>query len=155
MRWNDNHQSPIKYCSRDIIKSMRWFILQPAYGEHLMFAPQHWFNNDVPPKHLSTEMHTADWWLETQRKCDTGGLSCANQCLINAQSWRDTLSVDLYVRRITSLEFCWRQDTVAGIYDNCESIFEDPADALDAQHYNGGCHTNSNQEPQYSSVVAG
>jgi len=23
MRWNDNHQHPIKYCSREIIKSIR------------------------------------------------------------------------------------------------------------------------------------
>jgi hypothetical protein len=26
MRWNDNHQRPIKYWSRDIIKSMRWLM---------------------------------------------------------------------------------------------------------------------------------
>jgi len=30
MRWNDNHQRPIKYWSRDIIKSMRWLMQQPA-----------------------------------------------------------------------------------------------------------------------------
>ena len=26
MRWNDIHQHPIKYWSRDIVKSMRWFM---------------------------------------------------------------------------------------------------------------------------------
>jgi hypothetical protein len=26
MRWNDNHQPPIKCCSQDILKSMRWWI---------------------------------------------------------------------------------------------------------------------------------
>jgi len=30
MRWNDNHQRPIKYCSWNIIKSMRWLMWQPA-----------------------------------------------------------------------------------------------------------------------------
>jgi len=40
MRCNDNHQRPIKYCSRDIIKGMRWLMRQPAHAEHLIFAPQ-------------------------------------------------------------------------------------------------------------------
>jgi len=61
MRWNDNHQRPIKYWSRDIIKSMRWLMRQPAYAEHFIYAPQRWFNSDTPPKRLYTEMHTADW----------------------------------------------------------------------------------------------
>jgi len=60
MRWNDNHQRPIEYWSRDIIKSMRWLMPQPAYAEHLIFAPQRCFNSDTPPKRLCTEMHTAD-----------------------------------------------------------------------------------------------
>jgi len=60
MRWNDNHQWPIKYWSRDIIKSMRWLMRQPAYAKHLIYAPQRCFNSDTPPKRLYTEMHTAD-----------------------------------------------------------------------------------------------
>jgi hypothetical protein len=40
MRWNDNHQCPIKYWSQDIIKTMRWFKRQPAYAEYLIYAPQ-------------------------------------------------------------------------------------------------------------------
>jgi hypothetical protein len=36
MKWNDNHQRPIKYWSRDIIKSMRWLMRQPSYAEHLI-----------------------------------------------------------------------------------------------------------------------
>jgi hypothetical protein len=43
MRWNDNHQRPIKYWSRDIIKSMRWLMRQPAYAKHLIYAPQRCF----------------------------------------------------------------------------------------------------------------
>jgi hypothetical protein len=30
MRWNDNYKCPVNYWSRDIIKTMRWLILQPA-----------------------------------------------------------------------------------------------------------------------------
>jgi len=60
MRWNHNHQHPIKYWSRDIIKSMRWLMRQPAYAEHLICAPQHCFNSDTPQNASFTELHTAD-----------------------------------------------------------------------------------------------
>jgi hypothetical protein len=73
MRWNENHQSPIKYWSRDIIKSMRWLMWQPAYTEHLIFAPQCCNNSDTAPKRLYTEMHTVEWWWETQVRRDTRG----------------------------------------------------------------------------------
>jgi len=52
MKWNNNHQLPIKSWSRDIIKSMRWLMRQPAYPEYLIYAPQLCFNSDTPPKHL-------------------------------------------------------------------------------------------------------
>jgi len=73
MRWNDNHQRPIKYWSRDIIKRMRWLMRQPAYPGHLIYAPRRCFNSDTPPKPLYTELHTADWWWETQVSRDTRG----------------------------------------------------------------------------------
>ena len=66
MRWNDNQQRQIKYCSRDINTSMGWLIRQLAYAEHQIFAPQRCFESDTPPKRLYTEMHTADWWWETK-----------------------------------------------------------------------------------------
>jgi len=66
MRWNGNHQRPIKYWSRDIIKSVRGLMRQAAYAEHLIYAPQHVSNSDTPPKRLYTQMPTADWWWETQ-----------------------------------------------------------------------------------------
>jgi len=72
-RWNDNHQRPIKYWSRDIIKSMRWLMRQPAYAEYFIFAPQGCFNSNAPSKLLYTEMHTAVWWWETPVRRDTGG----------------------------------------------------------------------------------
>jgi len=73
MRWNVNHQRVMNYWSRDIIKTMRWLMPQLAYTEHLIYAPQHFFNSDRPPKCLYTEMHTADWWWETQVTQDTRG----------------------------------------------------------------------------------
>jgi len=66
-----------------------------------------------------------------------------------------TGSLDLYVRRKTSLEFFWLQDRVACIYDNWQSIFEDLPDALNAQRCNGRSPTDSNQGLQYASEAAG
>jgi len=71
MRWNDNHQRPIKYWSPDIIKSMGWLMRQPTYAEYLIYTPQRCFNSDTPLKRLYTEMQTADWWWETQVGRDT------------------------------------------------------------------------------------
>ena len=71
MIWNDNHQRPINYFSRDIIRSMRWLRRQQAYTEHLMYAPQRFSNGNTPPKHSYTEMHTADscWETHVRRDC--------------------------------------------------------------------------------------
>jgi hypothetical protein len=71
MKWSDNHQRPIKYWSRDIIKSMRWLMGQPANDKHVIYAPQHDFKGDTPPKRLYTEMHTADRWWEIQVLTDS------------------------------------------------------------------------------------
>jgi hypothetical protein len=87
MRWNDNHQRPIKYWSRDIIQSMRWLMQQQAYAEHHIYAPQHCFNSDTPPKRLYMEMYTADWWWETRVRRDTSGKYSANRRLSNAEKW--------------------------------------------------------------------
>jgi hypothetical protein len=73
MRWNDNHQWPMKYWSRDNIKSMRCLLQQIACVEHLIYTPQRCLNSDTAPKHLYTEMHSADWWWETQVSRNTGG----------------------------------------------------------------------------------
>jgi hypothetical protein len=60
MRWNGNHQRPIKCCSQDMIKSMTWLMRQPAYAEQLIYPPQHCLNSDTPPKHLYTKLPTVD-----------------------------------------------------------------------------------------------
>jgi len=71
MGWNDNHQWPIKYWNRDIIRSMRWLMRQPASTEDLIYQLQHCFNGDTSPNCLYTEMHTVSWWWETQVSGDT------------------------------------------------------------------------------------
>jgi hypothetical protein len=62
MRWNGHHQRPIKLWSRDIMKRIKWLMVQPVYAEHLIHAPQCGFNRDTPPKPLYIEMHTVDSW---------------------------------------------------------------------------------------------
>jgi hypothetical protein len=73
MRWNENHQRPIKYWSQDIIKSISGLMRQLAYAEHLIYTPQRSFNSDTPLKSLYTEMHTVDWSLEIQVRRDSRG----------------------------------------------------------------------------------
>jgi len=73
MRWTDNHQQPINFWGRDIIKSMRWLMRQLAYTKHLIYAPKFCSNTDTPPKLLYTEMHTANRWCETQVSRETQG----------------------------------------------------------------------------------
>jgi hypothetical protein len=74
MRWNDNQQCPIRYWSRDIIKSMRWLMRQPAYAEHHIYTPQHCFMSDTPQICLYTKMHNAEWWWEAQARRDAQAL---------------------------------------------------------------------------------
>jgi hypothetical protein len=50
---------------------MRWLMRKPADVEHLIYAPQRFFNSDTQPKCVYTEMHTADWWWETQVRRDS------------------------------------------------------------------------------------
>ena len=51
----------------------------------------------------------------------------------------------IHVPRNTSLELCWQQERVACIYDNWQSIFEDPPDALNTDCRNGRSPADSNQ----------
>ena len=154
MKWNHNHQRPIKYWSWDITNSMTWLMQQPAYAEHPIYAPQCCYHIDTPPNHIDTEMHTSDWWLETQVRRDTWALWCANRRLVNAQSGGYTGSHDRRFQQNASREFSWQQDRVAWIYDNCQSIFEALPDALNAQCLNGCPSAVSDQEPQYSTETA-
>ena len=110
MRCNDNHQHPMKYWSRDIIKSIQWLMWQPAHTEHLIGTPQHCLNSHMPPIRLYTEMHTVNWQLETQARKDIRELHRANGCSLKAQSRGYTGSLDLHVQRNTCLKYCSRHD---------------------------------------------
>ena len=64
MRWNSDHPQPIKYWARDIIKAVRWLLRQPAYAEHLVYAPQRVFSSEG--KRIYGEMNTGEWWWNEQ-----------------------------------------------------------------------------------------
>jgi hypothetical protein len=48
-KWNGNHKCPMKYCSQDIVKILRWLMWQPTYAKHLIHAPEQCVNSDSPP----------------------------------------------------------------------------------------------------------
>jgi hypothetical protein len=73
MRWNDNHQRPIKQWCPDIIQNMRWLMRKPAYAEDLIFASHGCFNSDTPPERRYTKLDTADYWWDTQVIKNTRG----------------------------------------------------------------------------------
>ena len=127
---------------------------QPVYAEHLIYSPQRCFDSDMQLKRIYIEMHTADWWLETQAKKYTQACWCANQRVVNPQNGGYTGSLDCHVRWNTSLEFCWQSERVACICDKWQSIFEAPPDALNAQRRIGHTPADSNQQHQYSSEAA-
>jgi hypothetical protein len=64
LEWNDEHPGPIEYYSRDITQCARWLLRQPAYEDHLTYAPERHFND--AGERIYSEMHTADWWWDQQ-----------------------------------------------------------------------------------------
>jgi len=154
MRWNENHKYPIKYWSRDIIKSIRLLMRQSAFAKHCICALHHCFICGMPLKHIYTAMRTVDWWWEMQVRRYTPAQLCAKQHQVKPQRSGYTGSIDRHIRQNTSLELCWWQGSVACIYDNWQCIFEDPPDAHNAQHCNGHSPADSNQDLQYSSAAA-
>jgi hypothetical protein len=155
MRWNENHQCPIKYWSRDIVKSMRWLKRHTAYAEHAIYATQCCFNSAMPPKRLYTGMHTADWGWDSHVRRDSRGQYRGNRRLDNTQSEGYNGSFDIHVQCNTSLEFCWRQDSVACLYDNWQSIVKQPPYTLNTLRRNGRSPADSDQQPRYFSETAG
>lgn len=63
--WNEQHpDEPIEFWYRDLIECTKWLLRQPAYEEHLSYAPQRQF--DDQGRRIYGEMYTADWWWERQ-----------------------------------------------------------------------------------------
>jgi len=63
--WNSQHaKEPIKFWHRNIIECAKWLLRQPAYKEHLSYAPKQYYNDEGG--RVYGEMHSGDWWWERQ-----------------------------------------------------------------------------------------
>ncbi|KAF3936016.1 hypothetical protein ABW19_dt0202204 [Dactylella cylindrospora] len=62
--------SPSPFLYRDPLKCAAHILRQPAYAEHLVTAPTREYNEDG--ERIYNEMHTADWWWETQETLPIG-----------------------------------------------------------------------------------
>ena len=68
IEWNegtythDGRSSTFFY--RDIVQCVEYLLSQPAYREDIVYAPVR--EHDETGERLYSEMHTADWWWETQ-----------------------------------------------------------------------------------------
>lgn len=68
LEWNegtysdDGHSSTFFY--RDIVQCVEYLLAQPAYREEVVYAPVQEYND--AGERLYSEMHTGDWWWETQ-----------------------------------------------------------------------------------------
>ena len=66
VRFEDD-DSPVTYYYRDPIELVAYILSQPAYSDHLVFAPVKEYQNGT---RIYSELHTGDWWWETQvRHC--------------------------------------------------------------------------------------
>lgn len=82
LAWNegtfnqDEHASTFYY--RDIVDCVEYLVAQPAYREDIVYAPVREY--DESGGRLYSEMHTADWWWETQVRVfaasESGRLAC-------------------------------------------------------------------------------
>ena len=64
MAWNDQHPDNIPFWHRDVIECAKWLLRQPAYEDHLTYAPIRSFND--AGQRVYDEMHTGEWWWEKQ-----------------------------------------------------------------------------------------
>jgi len=111
--WNEQHAGvPIEFWYRDIIERVKWLLRQPAYAEHLLYAPQQQF--DEHGRRVYGEMHTADWWWEWQLRISSAELQrhtrsclrCADNDMADLTRRRGYHSTDnLHVQRHPSYEF--------------------------------------------------
>lgn len=67
--WNDKSTEPISFFYRDPVECIKYLLRQPMFAGRLHYAPRRRFNDG---ERLYTEMHTADWWWETQKTLPPG-----------------------------------------------------------------------------------
>jgi len=60
-------QRGVIFFYRDVEQCIRYLLRQKAYAQYLVFKPQKDF--DRQGNRVYTEMHTADWWWDTQVDC--------------------------------------------------------------------------------------
>ena len=51
---------------RDILECIRTLYGDPDFTEHLVFAPERHYTDQSKTTRVYHEMHTGDWWWETQ-----------------------------------------------------------------------------------------
>ena len=64
MAWNEQPPDNIVFWHRSLIDCVKWILRQPAYKEHLVYAPVQLFNK--AGRRIYDEMNTGDWWWEKQ-----------------------------------------------------------------------------------------
>lgn len=55
-----------RFYYRDPVECVRFLLGQPCFAKDMVFAPITEWNGDVPRRAVYSEMHTAEWWWETQ-----------------------------------------------------------------------------------------
>jgi len=55
-----------RFYYRDPVECARFLLGQPCFAKDMVFAPVREWNGDVPRRTVYSEMHTAEWWWETQ-----------------------------------------------------------------------------------------
>ena len=55
-----------RFFFRDPIQCARYLLGQRCFAEDMVYPPVKEWNGEEPPQRVYSEMHTADWWWETQ-----------------------------------------------------------------------------------------
>jgi hypothetical protein len=58
--------STFDFYYRDIIQCIRTLYEDPDFTQHLVFAPERYYTDETKTVRVYHEMHTGDWWWETQ-----------------------------------------------------------------------------------------
>ena len=59
----EDDDAPVAYYYRDPIELVEYILSQPAYRDHLIYAPVKEYQDGC---RIYSELHTANWWWETQ-----------------------------------------------------------------------------------------
>ena len=71
----DEELTPSTFLYRNPLCIIEYLLQQPAYRSHLNYAPYQEFNDE---QRIYNELHTADWWWETQVSVSSHSLFVAN-----------------------------------------------------------------------------